>query len=178
MGGPGTLPEPVSRRLRCLRICMVCGFCRVFMWSIAQRPNGFCCLQRPVGVVKRRVFCSNVRLQSWSFTRSSGVCRVGSFFFTSLLFCRVCQGGVWVGINVVFMHISVAICLKSCMQLISIKRGDHFCPTLYWNRGHNAQKGGFYLEVVGQRPWRGADQWHACACVILCLLWWWDVLKK
>lgn len=87
MGGPKAVPEPVSRRFRCLWICMVWDFiiifCRTFMESIVERANGFRCPQRPVGVIKRRIrsqsvkstrerkqkfnFCSYVRLQNWSF---------------------------------------------------------------------------------------------------------------
>lgn len=161
MGGPRTLPEPVSRRLRCLRICMVCGFLQgiyVEHCKTTERvllPTEACRSCQKTGLLLKRAFAELIfyaklrRLQSW----------ILFFFFTSLFFfVAYVRGGMWVGINVVFVHISVAICVKSCLQLVSIKRGDHFCPTLYWNRGHNAQKCGFYLEVVGQRPWRGANQ--------------------
>lgn len=77
-------------------------FCRAFMWSIAQRPNGF--HLRPVRVIKRRIdsrsvqsiregkhtfnICSSVRLQSCSFfeletrhSRSHFVCGWGLVLF-------------------------------------------------------------------------------------------------
>lgn len=90
------------------------AFCRVFMWSIAQRPNGFRWPRRPVGVVKRRLFCSNVRLHELVFHAKPRRLHSWIFFFFSLVcfFCCCCcvrQGGVWVGINVVFVHISVAV---------------------------------------------------------------------
>lgn len=95
MGGPRTLPEPVSRRLRCLRICMVCGFLQgiyVEHCTTTERvllPTEACRSCQKTGLLLKRAFAELIfyaklrRLQSWILFFFSQVC----FFF-----CHVCQG--------------------------------------------------------------------------------------
>lgn len=88
MGGPRTVPEPVSRRLRCLWICMVWDFIIFFaehLWRALQNERTAFAAHRGLSELSKdgsalnlsKVpekenkfnFCSYVRLQSWSFLK-------------------------------------------------------------------------------------------------------------